>query len=121
MAETNLSRSGLPKGKKSRGTKNLTLKECYAVLREGRSIILVFNDGTERRKYSQRIVQEAVEAVGEPLNPVGTGQEPKMVYWKNDVTLHFLPYNPIEEDEYGPVPPLTDVVNVIIPADWVRE
>ena len=121
MPETNLSRSGLPKSKKSRGTKNMSLKECFHQLREGRSVIMVFADGTARRKFSQRIVKMAVEAVGEPLNPIGTGQEPKMVYWKNDVTLHFLPYNPVEEDEYGPVPPLTDVIIPTLPPEWLVE
>lgn len=118
MPEQNMSRSGLPKGKRNKKTKELSLKECYNLLKDGRSVIMVFTDITARRKFSQRIVREAVEHVGEPLSPIGGGQEPKLIYWKNDVTLHFLPYDPVDEEEYGPVPPLTDVVIPTIPDSW---
>jgi hypothetical protein len=107
---------GLPKPHKA-GIQSWPLAKVYQTLKEGRSVILVFGDGTLRRKYVMRIIREAVAFVGEPTTAIPPGDlEPRSVYWPNKAGLGLALKSP-DELEMGS-PPETDIVRPIFPPDW---
>ena len=86
-------------------------------LKEGRSVLLVFDTTTLRRKYEQRILQEAVKEVGEPRTPITAGplQQSNTVGWPNGAEVGFTKRN---EDEDYPQRRDADVVRLKIPETW---
>ena len=97
---------------------NWTVPRIIESLKKGRSVVAVFLDNpTAKVKYGRKLLHFAVEQLGETLNTLSGGKWPDTLQWPNGVALALAIQSP--EDAFRTTPPVTDIVNVIIPKDWL--
>jgi len=97
-----------------------TVAQILQSLKKGRSVIAVFIDSpTTKVKYGRKLQHAALEALGEPLNTLGGGHWPDTIQWPTGVALALAIQSP--EDAFLTTPPVTDIVSVVIPKDWITQ
>ena len=95
-----------------------TVLQIIQALKKNRNVVAVFTDDpTAKIKYGRKLQRLAVAELGEPLDTLGGGQWPNEIQWKGGTALALAIQSP--EDTFRGTPRFTDVVNVIIPKDWI--
>lgn len=84
-------------------------------LKKDRSVIVVFENATQKAKYSQLLIQATIESLGPPLTERSTGQNYDTCYW-TEVGLGCALYTP--DELLKNTPAKTDVVRLAIPSHW---
>jgi hypothetical protein len=108
---------GLP-GMEAPRLQDWTVTQILQSLKRGRSVIAVFIDNpTSKIKYGRKLQRAAIEEMGETLNTLSGGQWPDTIQWPNGVALALAVQSP--EEAFRSTPPVTDIVNVVIPTDWI--
>ncbi len=111
---------GFPKAAKPK-LPEMTVREIFGRLKKGRSVLVVFQDATDRMKYSKRITEAALAFLDkEPHTTIPNGPNiDNSVYITDGVWLGFTKHT-AEDEDIWPLehPHETDVVIPLIPDEW---
>lgn len=91
------------------------VERVIAALQKNRSVIVIFEDATQKVKYSQNLIQAAIEVLGQPLTERSSGQNYETCYW-TEAGLGCALQTPSELLKH--TPSKTDVVRLAIPSGW---
>lgn len=95
-----------------------TVEQVAARIKAGRSVMGIVRDDTRRVKINDRLIHRLVELVGTPSTTLSMGTNYPSVYWPQDRGFTLAGEHPAEL--YQAEPGDTDIVELILPDDWLK-